>query len=208
MARKKNSGETSVPGKGGARRTALECLDTGEAATVLKLLLQRHPELSSEAEQLARGQIASVSVEEIASDVLDRVSQVDLEALNGRAGSHSWGYVEPTEAAEELLTEAVQDVVDEMARQLELRLTSEAEATCLGLVVGLYRARTVKTEGGLDWAPDWPQLHAEEMVCDYVTSHEQSSRSSCGNRLLERLKDSTPEWISLLQSAIGRAVKA
>jgi hypothetical protein len=73
----------------------------------------------------------------------------DLEPLNGRAGSHSWGYGEPSEAAVELLTEAVEDRVEEMKRNLELGLLAPAEALCAGIVQGLYRARDTRSDGAL-----------------------------------------------------------
>src|SRR2546430_8612475 len=37
--------------------------------------------------------------------------------LNARAGSHEWGYVEPSEAAWEILEETVEPVLDDMKRQ-------------------------------------------------------------------------------------------
>src|SRR2546430_12263331 len=46
--------------------------------------------------------------------------------LNARAGSHEWGYVEPSEAAWEILEETVEPVLDDMKRHIELGLEAEA----------------------------------------------------------------------------------
>jgi hypothetical protein len=46
--------------------------------------------------------------------------------LNGRAGSHSCGYVETSEAAGELLEEAVEPFVNDMKRYLEMGLENQA----------------------------------------------------------------------------------
>jgi hypothetical protein len=74
-----------------------------------------------------------------AEEVLDAVTSLDLDSLNDRAGSHSWGYVEPTEAAWELLEEAVEDIVADMKRSMDLGLETTAETICVGIVVGLHR---------------------------------------------------------------------
>src|SRR5256886_16286660 len=76
--------------------------------------------------------------------------------LNARAGSHEWGYVEPSEAAWEILEETVEPVLDDMKRHIELGLEAEALEICKGMGLGLYRLS--EREGGdvLGWAPDFP----------------------------------------------------
>jgi len=54
-------------------------------------LLKKHPGLQAEAEDLARNIVSSSSIEEIAEDVHSRITSIDLDDLNGRAGAHSWG---------------------------------------------------------------------------------------------------------------------
>jgi len=77
----------------------------GELAQVLHALLRKHPE--SETRGLEAIAVHLVVLlprsEDTAEQVLDAVTALDLDSLNDRAGSHSWGYVEPTEAAWELL---------------------------------------------------------------------------------------------------------
>ncbi len=77
----------------------LESLSSEEAGTVLRQLLDKHSELRAEAEQIARVLVSSSSIEDIAEDVHDRITNIALDELNERAGSHSWGYVEPSEAS-------------------------------------------------------------------------------------------------------------
>ncbi|PYJ92661.1 MAG: hypothetical protein DME23_27085, partial [Verrucomicrobia bacterium] len=101
MARRTKSGKQAAD--------MLERLDSEEAVALLHLLLDKHPELRPEVEEMAKNVISSKSIEDIAADVFSAVTEVDLEALHGRAGKHSWGYVEPSEAAWELLEEALDD---------------------------------------------------------------------------------------------------
>jgi len=79
---------------------------------VLRHLLDQHPELRSEAEQFAAKLVCSSSIEEIAEDVHGGSTSIDLDDLNGRAGAHSWGYVEPSQTAIDLLEEAVEELVE------------------------------------------------------------------------------------------------
>jgi len=134
----------------------VDCLKPGEAATVLRRLLKAHPDLSSEADEIARSLLQQLEYEDVASEIEDEIRALDYEDLNARAGSHEWGYVEPSEAAWEILEETVEPVLDDMKRHIELGLEAEALEICKGMVLGLYRLS--EREGGdvLGWAPDFP----------------------------------------------------
>jgi len=96
----------------------LDKLDDAEAASVLRKLLDRHSELRAEAEAVARDMLTGVSPFSVADEIEDALLQFDYDDLNGRAGSHSWGYVEPSEAAGELLEEALDPFINDMKRYL------------------------------------------------------------------------------------------
>ena len=185
----------------------LERLSPEEALAVLHQVLDQHPELRSEAEQFATDLVSSPSSEDIAQEVHDRITGVDLEALNGRAGAHSWGYVEPSEAATELLEEEVEDMVEDMKRKGELGLMSAAEVVCAGIVDGLYRARDTKSDGALGWAVDFPTEEADHVVSEFVRSCPQSGRVSAQTHLLAVLAGRAPEWAEGLKRAAERAVR-
>ncbi|MGH7265533.1 MAG: hypothetical protein ACREMB_11870 [Candidatus Rokuibacteriota bacterium] len=114
-------------------------LQAGDAAEVLRTLLERHPDLTAEAERLAKSAVTDVDVEAIAEDVEQAVLGLDLDDLNARAGRKRWGYVEPTDAAWERLEEAVGPYLDEMRRRSELGLEAAAVTACQGIVSGLHR---------------------------------------------------------------------
>ncbi|MBI4536627.1 MAG: hypothetical protein HY712_01565 [candidate division NC10 bacterium] len=81
----------------------LQQLKDGEAAARFRSLLGKHPELVAEAETLAAAFIGDVVTEDIAQETEDAVRSLDFDDLSSRAGSHSYGYVEPGEAAWELI---------------------------------------------------------------------------------------------------------
>ena len=165
----------------------LDNLTPVEAQSVLRELLNRHSELRHEAEAPARGIAVPPSIEEIADEVFDEVTGIGLDALNERAGSHSWGYVEPGEAAAELLEESLEDFITDMNRQTEAGLNAGAEAICAGLVEGLYRARDTKWDGALGWAPDFPGERACQVLEEFLQAKGSAGRSTGSQTCLARI---------------------
>jgi len=186
---------------------ALEKLRPEEAATVLNQLLGKHPELKSEAKELAIQSISAASIEDVAEEVYLEITSVDLEALNGRAGSHSWGYVEPSEAATELLTEAIEDQMEEMKRSLELGLLATAEALCAGIVQGLYRARDTKSDGALGWAVDFPAEEAGFAVEEFFKGCRPALRKAARTNLMQILTERASGWAEALERVADQTAR-
>jgi hypothetical protein len=189
---KKRSKPQSNRGKG-SRGNVLGRLSSAEAASVLHHLLQRHPELQPEAENAATDILSQVSFLTVADDVESAVLQFDYDDLNSRAGRHSWGYVEPSEAAGELLEEAVEPFMEDMKRYLELGLEEQALELCQGILLGLYRVRDGEKNDILGWAPDFPGEAAENAFKAW--SHAVAAGES-GSRRLPRsfVAEHIPEW--------------
>jgi hypothetical protein len=149
--------------------SVLDRLKADEAQNVLRRLLAVHPDLGAEAEKFARSLLGDVTFEAIADQVEEAVGAFDLDDLNGRAGRHEWGYVEPTEAAWEILEEAVEPFLSDMKRQIDLGLESEALEICKGVVLGLYRAAHGKEGELAQWAPDFPAEAAAGAIHTWLT---------------------------------------
>jgi len=75
----------------GAVRALLERLKPGEAAVVRRRLLEAHPDLANEAEELARSLLPPVEYQAVAAAIEDEIRALDYEVLNARAGSQEWG---------------------------------------------------------------------------------------------------------------------
>ncbi|MBI5526018.1 MAG: hypothetical protein HY897_06755 [Deltaproteobacteria bacterium] len=191
----------------GCPKNVLDKMSQGELAVVLRVLLKEHPDLKPKAEAIAVEMVSSPSVEDIAEEVYQAVTFLDLDSLNDRAGSHSWDYVEPTEAAWELLDEAVEDVVADMKRRMELELHSAAETICHGIVVGLNKAKGVKSDGLLGWAPDFPAEEACHVVAELIRTCPVEKCGAVRNRLVEVLGDLVPEWHERISRAAEDAAR-
>jgi hypothetical protein len=177
-------------------------LNPAEGAGVLRSLLERHPQLVAEAEDLAEAAVTDVDVEAIAEDVEQIVLGLDLDDLNSRAGRHSWGYVEPTEAAWELLEEAVDPFIEEMKRQIDLGFEAAATATCAGIVLGLYRCRGNNSDQVLGWAEDFPAETAGDAVA--TLARNSVAKHRCAWRIADTILARVPEWIDIINRASER----
>ena len=150
--------------KGARRNSVLEQLKAEEAQGVLRRLLAAHPHLSAEAETIARSHLGEVTFDSVADEVVEAVSALDITDLNQRAGKHAWGYVEPTEAAWEVLGKAVEPFVADIKRRMRLGLESDALEICKGVVLGLQRVEHDKSGELVEWAPDFPAEAAGDAV--------------------------------------------
>lgn len=168
---------------------------------MLRTLIARHPELAVEAEQLSRAVVTRVEAEAVAAEVEDAVLALDLDDLNARAGRQRWGYVEPTEAAWELLEEALEPFLGEMRRRVELGFEEAAVATCRGIVLGLYRCRGQTTDKVLGWAEDFLAEAAGEAVGTLTPLRDTKGRRTWP--LPAGLAAEVPGWAEL----IGRAAR-
>jgi len=168
--------------RGTKRRSAptvsvLDRLRSEEAQAVLRRLLTAHPELRSEARQIAKSLLSEVEFDGVADEVEDAVRAVGLDELGNRAGEHSGGYTGPSEAAWELLEECVSPFIEDVKRYSELGLDAEALEMCKGVVLGLYRVRNEEGGDVLQWAPDFP---AETAIQAMTTWRDGPKKKTTG----------------------------
>ena len=120
--------------------SALKSLRPHESTAVLQALLKAHPELVAEADGLAAGILDKTSWESVGEDVERELRSLPLEALNDRAGYQPsrGGYIHECEAASEVVQEALEPYLDDIARRLALGMTMPAHQVAAGVLAGLY----------------------------------------------------------------------
>jgi hypothetical protein len=196
--------KAQAPREAGAR--LLERLKPGEAAIVLRRLLEAHPDLSSEADAMARLLLQQLEYEDVAAEIEDEIRALDYEDLNARAGSHEWGYVEPSEAAGEILEETVKPFLDDMKRHIELGLEAEALEICKGMVLGFYRLSEREVGDVLGWAPDFPAEAARNALVVWLAGtndpkNRNKRRKNCPP-LPPDFLSMVPKWIAMIESIL------
>ena len=183
----------------------LDKLESHEAAAVLSGLLARHSELRPEAEAIARSVLGKVSMITVAAEVEDALLQFGWDDLNGRAGRHSWGYVEPGEAAGVLLEEAIEPFVTQMTRHLGMGLETEALGICQGILLGLYEVRDGAGNDILGQAPEFPNESAAYVVGLWTGKGavKPGGRKTGRRRTIppEFVRQHLPEWEWVLEAA-------
>lgn len=171
--------------------TAFDALDPSERGAVLADLLAERPELRDDVERLAAARLRTTSADAVAGDVGWELESIELEDLAGRAGRQPGrGYVHETEAAYELVEEALQPFVDDMLRRARLDMTEAAAAVALGIIAGLYACRDAPDGTVVAYAgPDTPWE-----LADWVASEARKAGVPLAS---ETVEDACPHWAPL-----------
>ena len=160
---------------------------------MLRLLIDRRSELLPEIELLARNVVGEFESARLVEDVERAFLDLGMEELGARSGRTIVGYVEPTEAAWEMLNEALQPFLDDLKRSIELEFEAQAIARCQAIVLGLYRADAESSSDHvLEWAPDFPLEGAGDAV--RVLEHESRKFHRKRWSLPAAFLDQVPNW--------------
>jgi hypothetical protein len=143
------------------------------AGVQLQKTLEKHLNLTREAEEIAAGVVSSPSVEGIADDVCTSVTSLDMDDLKGRAGKHSWGYVEPAEAAQELLQESIAGHLDDMERRLDLGLDAAASVRRAAIFCRRMPTLLKSLSSGQDRKQPFKAKHHSDQTISSQAVHSQ-----------------------------------
>jgi hypothetical protein len=203
---KKAKGLRKAPSACKSKKPILDRLEPGEAQAVLNRLLADHPNIGAEAERIAESLLGEISSEIIADEIDDAIRSLDLDDLGSRAGRHSWGYTEPSEAAWKLLQEVVDPFLEDLKRRMDLGLAADALEVCRGILLGLYGVRDTKSGELVGWAPDFLEETAAGTVVTWCTHGIKSGavRRDHARSLYDFAKESTPEWAALIKRVASR----
>jgi hypothetical protein len=162
-------------------------LTAAEKSDLLDQLLAASPKLRKQAEAYAVGRMSDEDQDAVAADVESALCGLDIEELNGRAGYRPGvGYVHPSEAADEILDEALQPFLDDLHRRAKLGIASAATEIAVGILRGLYRCRDGASETLLEYSPDYAIERASDVL------------DQCGKLGIElpvaELADLAPAW--------------
>lgn len=119
----------------------LSSLIGDEHVAVLTNLLDAHPELCDHAELLANESLSNVDIEHVADAVQAALASIPLHDLGARAGRVRGGYVHETDAAWDLVDEAIEPFRNDVKRRATVGLPEAAVALATGTIAGLYRHR-------------------------------------------------------------------
>jgi hypothetical protein len=186
----------------------LSYLDPYELAKVLHQILIRHRELRDEANSIASDLLNDISVEAVSEEVTDLILGVGVEVLGNRAGKQPWGYVEPGEAAWEVLEESIEGIQQKMEKRMQAGLERSAEKLCQGIVIGLHNAMAAYRDGALAWAPDFPVEAASRSVSNLLDLYPPNRKRTAAKRIIAGVDKHAKEWMGMLHQTVERAISA
>ena len=139
-------------------------LAPADALSILRTLADSDPALARRITEIATAHLSDVDPGEVAITLYDELEALEVEEVWERAGRTRYGYVETDEAASEMVDEVLEPFLEEMGRYQKLGMNSEANRTCMGLLLGLYRFERESTIEFKDWATDVPVASAERVI--------------------------------------------
>jgi hypothetical protein len=169
----------------------IAALSPDDALQVLKLLAQEDDALAERIVQIASQQLEQVDPEGVAEDVLGDLAGLEVEEVWDRAGKTRHGYVDPGEAAYDMVGEVIEPYIDELRKYFALGMKVQARLQCMGLLLGLYEFETNATSEFKDWAPGFEREFAERVLTAWKDGlPTQADRSA----LKEFLRDEGITW--------------
>jgi hypothetical protein len=145
-------------------------LSPNDALSILITLAESDEQIANRIAEMALAKLSKVDPEEVAAVLYDELNLLEVEEVWDRAGpSHRHGYMEPHEAAEEMIDEVVAPYLAELKKYQKLGMNTEANKMCMGLLLGLYRFEHESTSEFKNWAVDAAGAFAWSVVDAWKT---------------------------------------
>lgn len=142
----------------------IDNLSPDDALTILQQLAAQDEKLATEIATLALAYLSHVDAEEVTGTLRNDLEGLTPEEVWDRAGNTRYGYVEPGEAAEQMIEEVITPCLEEMRKYHKTGLAWEAQQMCKGLLLGFYEFEFQSKTEFKDWAVDAPLAFAEEVL--------------------------------------------
>ena len=147
-----------------APRETIDHLSLTDALSILRALADSDEGLAARIAEMAMSHLSGVDPEEVAAVLYDELDTLEVEEVWDRAGRTRHGYIEPGEAADQMIEEVLDPFLEELTKYQKIGMNTEANRMCMGLLMGLYRFKRESMSEFKDWAPDAPIIFAEAVV--------------------------------------------
>jgi len=157
-------------------RDVIDQLSVSEARSILKVLAGEDRQWALRIREMALSCLADVDAEEIAAAVHAELDGLEVEEVWDRAGpSYRNGYVDPGEAAYQMMEEVLNPFFFELEKYQRLGMNAQANQVCMGLLMGLYAFEHESGTEFKDWAPDAASEWAGEVVSTWKNGRPRRS---------------------------------
>ena len=142
----------------------IDQLSHGDALAVLKALAREDDQLGACIAEKATVYLSNVDPAEVAAALYAELDALEVEEVWDRAGPKRHGYVDPGEAAHEMVQEVIDPFLQELRKYQKLEMRAQANQMCMGLLLGLYRFEHESKSEFKNWAVDAPAAFAEAVI--------------------------------------------
>ena len=139
----------------------IDQLSPDDALAILKIATRKDKETAAQITEIARAYLREVDPGEIAFILHDELTLLQVEEVWDRAGPQRYGYVEPNDAAYEMIENVLNPYLEDLKKYQRLDMNTEATKICMGLFWGLYRFEIESDTEFKDWVPDAIGLFAD-----------------------------------------------
>ena len=138
-----------------ARQNLLDSLNPDQAASVLMRLARADPAIAARADAIARDLLGSIDSEDIADTVCRDLSALRIEDVWDTSGRTRYGYIHPSDRADEMLDEVIDSYKEEMMAYLQRGMPEESRAYCAGILRGIREFQRRSASALKDETPDY-----------------------------------------------------
>jgi hypothetical protein len=127
--------------------------------------------------------LLKVNVEKVTADVYQALTKLEIEDIYSRSGPRRFKYVEPVEAAYEVIEETLAPFAAQMQRFKELHMLEEFKLFGMGLLKGIQKFTDESDTEFMEYAPD----DAHEWFHGLMMEYRQKSKSQEEIQIIKEL---------------------
>jgi hypothetical protein len=142
----------------------IDQLSPSDAVEVLRILAHCDAKVAAQIVEVVASYLRGVDVEEVAGNLYDDLSVLRVEEVWDRAGNARHGYVEPSDAAYEMIEEVLRPYLEALKKYQGLGMRAEANQVCMGLLWAFHSFEYECDSEFKDWAPDAMSVFADTVV--------------------------------------------
>jgi len=145
----------------------LDQITANDALSILINLANQDKEYKIKIEQLALEYLEEIDMEDVASDVYDCLTFLDVDDLYSSSGSNRYGYVDPNERAWEMFEEALESFEKQLKKYYKLSMFNAAKIYCMGILKGIFMYDKKGESEFADWVTDAPGENFNRILDDW-----------------------------------------
>jgi hypothetical protein len=163
-----------------------------DALAILRVLAQEDEAIAKMLENPLTESTRDINVDEIAEQVYGDLEFLKVEEVWERSGATRYGYIDPNEAASEMLEEALKPFLEVLKKYQALSLPHEAKYYCMGILKGIYRFAKESKSQFKDWAGDAPRGNFSMILGNWQKDWDNPDNL---REMEEFIKKSCLDWV-------------